>query len=103
MSKRKYKFTNKKHSVGGVLSTLMALVAIGLIVVSIVISFKARGEGGAEVGTLSLMALVVSVFGLIMGLLSYREIDRDNSFSFMGSLLNGIITILLVMLLFVGI
>lgn len=103
MSKRKYKFTNKKHSVGGVLSTLMALAAIGMIVVSIVMSFRARGEGGAEVGTLSLMALVFSVFGLVMGLLSYRETDRYYSFSFIGSLMNGIVTILLIMLLLVGI
>ena len=103
MSKRKYKFTNKKHSVGGVLATLMALVAIALIVVAVVISFKARGSGGAEVGTLSLMAMVFSVFGLVMGLLSFREIDRYYTFSYIGSIMNGIITILLVMLLLVGI
>ena len=39
MSKHKYKFTNKKHSVGGVVATFMAVVAIVLIVFSIVLSF----------------------------------------------------------------
>lgn len=32
MSKHKYKFTNKKHSVGGVAATIMAATAIVLIV-----------------------------------------------------------------------
>ena len=99
MSKHKYKFTNKKHSVGGVAATIMAAAAIVLIVFSIVLSFKARGEGGS----LALMALAFSVFGLIIGLLSYREFDRYYTFSLIGSLINGIIIVLLIMLLFVGI
>lgn len=103
MSKRKYKFTNKKHSIGGVVSTLMAFVAIVLLVLAILYSFRARGIGGEEVGTLALMSLAFSVFGLITGLLSYREFDRYYTFSLIGSLMNGIVTILLVMLLFVGI
>ena len=72
MSKHKYKFTNKKHSVGGVAATIMAATAIVLIVFSIVLSFKARGEGGEIVGSLALMALAFSVFGLIL----YLFIDR---------------------------
>lgn len=103
MSKRKYKFTNKRHSVGGVLSSLMALSAVVLIVIAVIISFKAGGYGGEEVGTLSLMALVFSASGLVLGLLSYRETDRYYSFSFAGSLVSGIVTVLLVMLFFTGI
>ncbi len=103
MSKRKYKFTNKRHSVGGVLSSLMALAAVVLIIIAVIISFKAEGYGGEEVGTLSLMALVFSASGLVLGLLSYRETDRYYSFSFAGSLVSGIVTVLLVMLFFTGI
>lgn len=103
MSKHKYKFTNKKHSIGGVVSTFMALVAIVLIVISIMISFRAAGYGGEIVGTLALMAFVFSLFGLVTGLLSYREFDRYYTFSLIGSLLNGIITIALFMLIVVGI
>ena len=102
MAKRKYKFTNKRHSVGGVIATLMAVVSIVLIVIAIVLSFKARGEGGTKVGSAAMAALAFSVFGLATGLLSYRETDRYYSFSFAGSLLNGIITVFLVLLFFVG-
>ena len=88
MSKRKYKFTNKKHSIGGVVSTFMALVAIALLIVAVVYSFKASGNGGEEVGIMALMSVVFSVFGLITGLLSYREFDRYYTFSLIGSLLS---------------
>ena len=103
MSKHKYKFTNKKHSIGGIVSTLMAIIAIALLIIAVMFSFKAAGNGGEEVGTMALLSAVFSVVGLITGLLSYREYDRYYTFSLIGSLLNGIVTILLIMLLFVGI
>lgn len=102
MSKHKYKFTNKKHSIGGVISSLMALSAIVLIVLAVVRSFKARGIGGESVGILALLALAFSVFGFITGLLSYRENDRYYTFSFIGSLFNGVILVLLIMLFLTG-
>lgn len=103
MSKHKYKFTNKKHSIGGVISTFMAIVAIVLVIVAIVTSFKAEGKGGEEVGIFAMMSMVFSVFGLVTGLLSYREFDRYYTFSLIGSLANGIVTVILIMLFLVGI
>lgn len=46
MSKHKYKFTNKKHSVGGVAATIMAAAAIVLIVFSIVLSLRQEAKAG---------------------------------------------------------
>ncbi len=103
MAKHKYKFTNKKHSVGGVLSSLMAVASVILFGYAVSISYKARGEGGALVGSFALCSLAVAAFGVIIGLLSYKESDRYYTFSFIGSLVNGVMTVLMVMLLLVGI
>lgn len=102
MARHKYKFSNKKHSVGGVISTVMAVSAAVLFVRAVVISFAARGEGGMEVGSYALSALAVAFFGCIMGLLSYKESERYYTFSFIGALFNGILTVVLAMLLVVG-
>lgn len=102
MARHKYKFSNKKHSVGGVISVLMAIVAIILFVLAINISFKAGGEGGTIVGSYALCSMFVAIFGCIVGMLSYKESDRYYTFSFIGSLANGLITIILILLLFVG-
>ncbi len=103
MARHKYKFTNKKHSVGGIISSVMAVAAIALFIVAIVISFKARGEGGAIIGSIALSSLAVAFFGLVIGLMSYKETDRYYTFSFTGSLFNGIMTITMLLMLLVGV
>lgn len=102
MARHKYKFSDKKHSVGGVISTVMAAACIVMLVISVRISFMARGEGGTVVGSYALTALTLSVFGCIVGILSYKESDRYYTFSFIGTLINGIMTVVLIMLLIVG-
>ncbi len=102
MARYKSKFTNKKHSVGGIVATVMGAFSIGLFVASVVESTKARGQGGMIVGSLAMLALAFSVFGLATGLLSYREIDRYTTFSRLGSILCGIMTVLLFMMILVG-
>ncbi len=103
MAKRRYKFSDKKHSVGGVISTFMSVGAIALLVTAVRISFKAQGEGGTIVGSYALTSLTVAVFGCLVGILSYRESDRYYTFSFVGTLINGIMIVILAMLLVVGI
>lgn len=103
MARHKYKFSNKKHSVGGVISSIMAVIALVLFGRAVMISFGARGEGGMEVGSYALSALAVAFFGCIMGILSYKESDRYYTFSFIGALINGITAIMLTMLFVAGI
>lgn len=102
MARYKSKFTNKKHSIGGIIATVMGTFSIGLFIASIVESALARGQGGMLVGSLAVLSLAFSAFGLVTGLLSYREIDRYTTFSRLGSILCGIMTILLFMMILVG-
>ena len=100
MARHKYKFSDKKHSVGGVISTVMAAVCIIIFILAVRISFMARGD--TVVGSYALTALTIAVFGCIVGIMSYRESDRYYTFSFAGTLINGIMAVILIMLLIVG-
>ena len=102
MARHKYKFADRKPTVGGIISTLMATGAAVLFVYAVKPSFDAGGNGGMTVGSYALSALALSVFGLIVGLLSYKETDRIYRFSFLGTLASGIMTVILVMLLLAG-
>ena len=102
MARHKYKFSNQKHSVGGVISTIMGVFSLLLLIYSIYLSFKSRGVAGSIVGSITFGALAFSVLGCVMGLISFRESDRFHTFSFIGSLLCGIMTIIMIMLLVVG-
>ena len=102
MAKHRYKFSTRKHSVGGVVSTIMFVGALALLIWAIYEAFQANGKGGSVVGEIALTSFAVSIAGMIIGLLSYKESDRYYTFSFIGALLNGIMSIVMFMLFIVG-
>ena len=103
MKKTKLRFSYKEYTIGGVLSSALALISILVLGHSILLSFRARGEGTMQVGAYGLLSLVLSVFGLIIGLLSYKEQDKRYGISFLGTFINGIIIVMLILFILVGI
>lgn len=53
-------------------------------------------------GAYGLLALVLSLFGLIFGLLSYKEQDKRYGVSFLCTFINGIIIVMLILFILVG-
>lgn len=102
MAKHRNKFSDRRHSVGGVISSVMALASLSAFGYAVYRSYLARGEGDTLVGTYGLISLMLAFFGLITGLMSYREPDRYHTFSLIGSVACGIMTVLMVMMYFVG-
>ncbi len=98
----KYKFTDKNHSEGGVLSCIMGLASIVVLGGAVYISFNNNGEASAIVGDMALASFLLSFFGLVIGLVSYKEQDKYYLFSHIGSLCCGIMAILLVLIFLMG-
>lgn len=101
--KTRLRFSDKEYTIGGVLSSVLAIAAFIILGYSIYLSFVARGEGMTEVGAYGLIAMVLSFFGTILGLLSYKEQNKRYGISFFGTFTNGIILILLVLFILIGI
>ena len=93
MKKTKLRFSYKEYTIGGVLSSALAVFSLLALGYSILLSFRARGEGSMQVGAL---------FGLIFGLLSYKEQDKRYGVSFFGTFINGIIIVMLILFILVG-
>ncbi|MGN1187422.1 MAG: DUF6142 family protein [Lachnospiraceae bacterium] len=100
--KTRLRFSDKEYTIGGVLSSVLAIIALIVLGYSIYLSFMARGEGMTDVGAYGLLALVLSFFGVVFGLLSYKEQDKRYGTSFFGTFTNGIILILLVLFILIG-
>lgn len=103
MKKTKLRFSYKEYTMGGVLSSALAVISLFVLGHSIMLSFKARGEGTMQVGAYGLLSLVLSIFGLIIGILSYKEQDKRYGTSFFGTFTNGIIIVMLLLFILVGI
>lgn len=101
-SHKKYKFSDKSQSIGGIFSTLFALGAILACGAAVWISFRQRGEGGLEIGVLGIIAVFLSGYGLYLGVRSFREEEIFFLFSWIGSVGNSIILLGMMMLILLG-
>lgn len=99
----KYKFSDKSQTFGGTLSALMGVGSLVCLLYGIYVSFSADGNGGIVVGTLGILAFILSLTGMILGLMSFREQDKFYALSKVGSLLCGITFILMLAIFLMGI
>ncbi|MGN0317456.1 MAG: DUF6142 family protein [Lachnospira sp.] len=99
---KKYKFSDKSQTLGGVISTVMGLLALASLVYGVYIAFKAEGMAGLKVGSLGLLSLMLSVIGVVIGLLSFREPDKFYTLSKVGSMLCGILTVFMLAVFLMG-
>ena len=100
---RKYKFTDKKISRGGVLSSLFAVIAVGMLYMGVYISYKADGNGGTNVGMLGAGAFIASLTGFIIGIRSFKKDNIFLGFPWFGVVSNAIIGVFMLCVILIGI
>lgn len=98
----KYKFSDKSQTLGGTLSTLMGVGSLVCLLYGIYVSFAAEGNGGSIVGAFGILAFILSLMGMLVGLMSFKEQDKFYMLSKVGSLLCGIIFIVMVSIFLMG-
>lgn len=85
-----YKFTNKKHSEKGIMSTILGIISLVSVGVAVYKTFLAKGEASTNMGVVGLMITIFSVVGVILGYVSKNEHDKFLLFSYLGMILNVI-------------
>ena len=97
-----YKFTNKKHPAKAISSTILGCVSLFGIIAAIYLSFLQRGDTKPGYGLTGLLAVIFSVTGVVLGVLSFRERDSFYVLSWVGTILNALILIIVALLFVVG-
>ena len=100
---RKYKFTDKKISRGGVLSSLFSVAAATCLVTGVKISFNAKGNGGMVVGILGLLAFIISAIGFTVALKAFKEDEVYLGFPWFGVVVNSVVWLIVATLILIGI
>ena len=94
MAKRyRNSFVKTKEAEKGKLSVGLAAASLILFLAAVLTAFALNGAYGFIVGGICLFATMLSVYGFIMGLLSFSEEKRTHRTSIVGSILNGIIMV----------
>ena len=89
----RYAFAKKKEAQKGKLSTGLAAASLILFITAVLLAFFMNGEFGYIVGGVSLCAMLLSIYGVAMGLKIFSEENRTHRTSMIGSIANGIIMI----------
>ena len=102
MARRSYKFTDKKHTKQGILSTVMGIISLLLLSAGVWMAYQMSGNAGSVTGLLGLLSMLIAAVGFFLALQGFHEEDAYYLFSQVGLLLNGLLFILWVLIFVVG-
>ena len=100
---RKYRFYEKPHTKNGIFSAVLAGVSGLILLIDIIISYASKGKGGLVIGGFGLIAFMLSFYGFIMGMRSFREKSVSNLYSIIGSIGCGVMGVIWLTLFLTGI
>lgn len=103
MKNREYIFTNKRYTTGGIISTGFGIVGGVCLILGILLAFHERGNGGSTVGLIGTAAFLCSAAGLFFGIRSFQKEEGFYTFSWIGSVINGIVFMGMVAIIMIGV
>ena len=103
MARKRYLFTNKKNPERGIFSTALGVIALLGIFCVLVISYQNGGVKLPRLGVSVLLAAVLSVVGIVMGILSHMEPDMFTFFPKLGIILNVLALLAAGVIMYMGV
>ena len=90
---RSYKFTNKRHPEKAIFAIALGVISLFGICAVIYLSFQEQGATKPGFGLTGLLAVLFSLTGEILSILSFRDRDSFYVLSWVGTILNLLVLI----------
>lgn len=104
MKKRKnYKFTNKKNSNGAVMAAILGVISLVSLIAAVLAACGSAGEAAVKYGFVGLFAALLSLVGLVLGIVAAQDKDCYKFFPVLGILLNFLALALIALILYAGV
>lgn len=91
--KYRYSFAKKSPAQGGVVSTIVGVLSVFLFLAAVILSVAAKGRAGAVAGGLGIFSMLLSVYGFVLGMQSFKEENKNYRYSIIGAMGNGIFAV----------
>ncbi len=102
LRKKGFRFSDKKHSVKGIISLSIGIISLILIGILFYISALAGGSGGMILGYMGVVILISSVIGFVLAYQGYKEKDVYYNLTIIGLIMNILVFLSLFILYIVG-
>ncbi len=103
MRKKGYMFTDKSQSERGKISATLGAVAFVSIMLVIYLSYESGGLMSPKLGAAAFFALLFSIVGEVIGIISRTEKDKFYFFPNLGILLNTLTIVIVGTILYLGV
>ncbi len=100
--RRKYIYTNKRHSNRAVMSAILGALSNGSLAAVIYLSYLKNGDIPAGYGVTGFLAVIFSLVGLSLGVVTARDKEIYRFFPWLGILLNGIALAVLALIIYLA-
>lgn len=100
--KRQIRFTDKTHPTMGIISVIIGAVSWAALIALCVLSYSTGGKSGLISGVCGILVLMVAILGFIFAARCYKKEDIYIMTPVAGSLLNGFMIVICVILYVIG-
>ncbi|MBR6228152.1 MAG: hypothetical protein IKQ97_00265 [Eubacterium sp.] len=100
--KQKIQFSSRTHPKSGILSLVLGALSLLILLFLCLVSGAHKGNPGTWVGVAGIWTLVLSVVGFVVATKSYRMEDIYMITPRLGSILNGLVMVTMVILYVIG-
>jgi len=101
-SRRKFRFSDRKHPMTGIISVIIGIVALISLIVLFLISSSVKGSMGIVAGFLGMFVLISSIVGFILAAKCYKKEDIYMMTPAIGTVLNGLLIVVCMILYAMG-
>lgn len=99
----KYTFIKKDKFTDTRVSLILSLISLGVLLVTVLISFVVQAQGGIALGCAGLIAMLFSFYAFYLGMRALSEKSESVRRGTLSALASGIMSILWVVLFLLGI
>ncbi|MDF2536999.1 MAG: putative rane protein [Herbinix sp.] len=95
-------FSGRRHTKLGICSALIGIIVVLTFLTISVISGTLHGNGGFLLGVIGICLFPLAVFGFVLSYKAFKQKDIFYRFPMVGALLNGCMTVFLLIIYILG-
>ena len=100
--KKSFMFTNKEHTLKGIMATILGMISIASLGYIIVNSYRNDWQVPLQYGAVAFLTMLFAFAVIVLGVLSKSERDKFYFFSYLGIVLNVLVLAALSVILYAG-